>query len=253
MPGGRVEALFPVLLLSLARVLLKLAFVRDNVALTGQRLADIRDVVALVRGCVTTILVQIVLTPATSATLRALGGATLVLGVQLLKLGGLLILLQRLAVQLGGLPMEITERWVGRFGHEALAAFGSLALPVRTLARPIAELLGTPSPLAMLRGARCIHDWTVLRLTARTLLLAGHAPAVGVASAPRQRHQPVRAVMRRPVGVALRFATPRAPTPSTSPALPSRPEHVRADATPSNPHIRPEMVATPTRPPAVKP
>jgi hypothetical protein len=79
-----------------------------------------------------------------------LGGALLVLGVQGLELCGLLVVPQRLLVQLGGLPMEIAQHRIGRFGHQPLAALGRLALAEGPLARPLTELLGAPSPLAML-------------------------------------------------------------------------------------------------------
>ncbi len=151
MPGGRVEAAFPFVLLMLAQVLLSLAFVRDTLALIDQHVAAIRDVVAIVRGRVTTIRLQIAHLAVTSAlgTVPALGRATLMLGVQPLQLGGLLVVLHRFAVQLGGLPMEIAQSWVRRFGHQALAAFGRLAFTVRPLARSVTELLGPPGPVAM--------------------------------------------------------------------------------------------------------
>jgi len=84
---------------------------------------------------------------------RACGGAKLVLCVHALEFGGILIVLQRSTVQRGGTLVDIGQDGVGLLEHQALAAFGGLALGAGVLARLIGEPLRAPCTLAMLVGA----------------------------------------------------------------------------------------------------
>jgi hypothetical protein len=68
-----------------------------------------------------------------------------------------------LAVQFGGLPVQLAQPRVGRAGHQVLGAFGGSALAAGLLARAVAELLRTLSPLTMLLGPWSGHAETVPR------------------------------------------------------------------------------------------
>jgi hypothetical protein len=137
----------------LAVILDQLAFVRAALAPVGPVVPDIGEAVALIGGRVPAIrggVARAGIAPGAVDHVRAFGGVPLMLGVHALEFGGILIVLQRLTVQRGGTLVEIGQDGVGLLEHQALAAFGGLALGAGVLAGLIGEPLRALCTLAML-------------------------------------------------------------------------------------------------------